>query len=76
MANAIFSIDPPANEPVLEYRPGSDERNRIEAELQRLRHTEMEIPLIIGGQNRQAEAMHHSPRPWPSAGRFSSGGKK
>ena len=50
MSNAIFSIDPPANEPVLEYRPGSDERGRIKDELQRLRNTEMEIPLIIGGR--------------------------
>ena len=50
MPNAIFSIDPPANEPVLEYRPGSDERGRIKDELQRLRNTKMEIPLIIGGK--------------------------
>ena len=50
MANAIFSIDPPANEPVLEYRPGSDERRRIKDELKRLKSTEMEIPLIIGGR--------------------------
>jgi 1-pyrroline-5-carboxylate dehydrogenase len=50
MANAIFSIDPPTNEPVLEYRPGSDERRRIKDELQRLRNTPIEIPLIIGGR--------------------------
>jgi 1-pyrroline-5-carboxylate dehydrogenase len=49
MSNAIYSVDPPANEPVLEYRPGSNERSRIEEELQRCRNTEMEIPLIIGG---------------------------
>ena len=49
MSNAIFAIDPPANEPVLEYRPGSKERGRIEDELHRLRNTELEIPLIIGG---------------------------
>jgi len=50
MPNAIFAIDPPANEPILEYRPGSDERYRVKDELQRLRITEMEIPLIIGGR--------------------------
>ena len=50
MPNAIFAIDPPANEPILEYRPGSDERYRVKDELQRLRNTEMEIPLIIGGR--------------------------
>jgi 1-pyrroline-5-carboxylate dehydrogenase len=50
MINAIPSIDPPANEPVNEYRPGSDERRRIKDELQRLRDTPIEIPLIIGGR--------------------------
>lgn len=50
MANAIYSIDPPVNEPVFEYRPGSDERKQIKDELQRLRNTELEIPLIIGGR--------------------------
>jgi 1-pyrroline-5-carboxylate dehydrogenase len=50
MTNAIPSIDPPANEPALEYRPGSHERRRIKEELQRLRNTSIEIPLIIGGR--------------------------
>lgn len=49
MPNAIFSMDPPVNEPVLEYRPGSDERRRIKDELKRLKETDLEIPLIIGG---------------------------
>ena len=50
MINGILAIDPPANEPVYHYRPGSDERKRIKDELQRLKATEVEIPLIIGGQ--------------------------
>ena len=50
MPNAIFSIDPPVNEPVLEYRPGSHERGRIKDELRRLRKKTMDIPLIIGGK--------------------------
>ena len=50
MPNAIHSIDPPVNEPVFEYRPGSDEREQIKDELQRLRNTKLEIPLIIGGR--------------------------
>jgi 1-pyrroline-5-carboxylate dehydrogenase len=49
MPNTIFSVDPPVNEPVLEYRPGSDERRRIKDELKRLKETDLEIPLIIGG---------------------------
>ena len=50
MPNAIYALDPPANEPVLDYRPGSPERARIQQELQRLRASELEIPLIIGGK--------------------------
>ena len=50
MPNAIFAIEPPVNEPVLAYRPGSDERARIKDELQRLKNMEIEIPLIIGGR--------------------------
>ena len=50
MPNAIFSIDPPDNEPILEYRRGSDERRHVKEALQRLRNTEIEIPLIIGGR--------------------------
>jgi 1-pyrroline-5-carboxylate dehydrogenase len=50
MPNAIYALDPPANEPVLEYRPGSPERARIQKELQRLKQSGLEIPLIIGGK--------------------------
>ncbi|MGD9310037.1 MAG: L-glutamate gamma-semialdehyde dehydrogenase [Desulfosarcina sp.] len=50
MPNAIYAMDPPANEPVFEYRPGSEERRRIKTQLTRFRNTELEIPLIIGGR--------------------------
>jgi 1-pyrroline-5-carboxylate dehydrogenase len=50
MPNAISSVNLPVNEPVLDYRPGSHERIQIKKELQRLRSTPTEIPLIIGGR--------------------------
>ncbi len=50
MSNTIYAIDPPANEPVLEYRPGSAERGRISNEIEKLKQSEIEIPLIIGGR--------------------------
>ena len=50
MPNGIYTLEPPANEMVLEYRPGSSERKRIKDELQRLKNMEIEIPLIIGGR--------------------------
>jgi 1-pyrroline-5-carboxylate dehydrogenase len=48
--NAIVSVPPPRNEPVLDYRPGSPERARLEAELSRMAGEQIEIPCIIGGQ--------------------------
>ena len=50
MTNNIASVPTPQNEPVLDYRPGSDERRLIKANLQELRKSSIEIPLIIGGQ--------------------------
>ncbi|HYU15151.1 MAG TPA: L-glutamate gamma-semialdehyde dehydrogenase, partial [Candidatus Acidoferrum sp.] len=48
--NAIAAVPPSRNEPVFEYRPGSPERARLEAELGRMAGEEIEIPCIIGGQ--------------------------
>jgi len=50
MNNAIFLFDVPENEPILEYGPGSKEREQITAELNRLSNEQIEIPLIIGGK--------------------------
>ena len=50
MSNAIFSLPQPHNEPILSYAPGSRERALLKAELDRQFHQELDIPLIIGGQ--------------------------
>lgn len=50
MNNAIFLFDVPANEPILDYAPGSKEREEIKAELKRISNEQIEIPLIIGGK--------------------------
>ncbi len=50
MSNAIFSIDPPKNEPVLSYAPGSSERAELKKALEELKAKEIEIPLVIGGK--------------------------
>lgn len=39
-----------ANEPILDYRPDSDERHQLEKALDALRIREPKIPLVIGGQ--------------------------
>jgi 1-pyrroline-5-carboxylate dehydrogenase len=50
MSNAIYAVPAPANEPVLGYLPGSEERSALEAELERQASRRIEIPLIIAGQ--------------------------
>jgi 1-pyrroline-5-carboxylate dehydrogenase len=50
MSNAIFSLPESHNEPILPYAPGSRERALLKAELARQAALELDIPLIIGGQ--------------------------
>ena len=50
MANGIFTPPAPKNEPIKNYRPGSEERVRIEAEIKNLCSQKFDIPLIIGGK--------------------------
>ncbi|MGD8426865.1 MAG: L-glutamate gamma-semialdehyde dehydrogenase [Balneolaceae bacterium] len=50
MANAIFEIREPSNEPVNSYAPGTPEREKLKQELKRLKSQEVEIPAIIGGK--------------------------
>ena len=50
MANAIVTVPTPHNEPNIMYAPGTPERASLKAELQRQLSEEIEIPLIIGGQ--------------------------
>ncbi|HUS63719.1 MAG TPA: L-glutamate gamma-semialdehyde dehydrogenase [Kofleriaceae bacterium] len=48
--DAIPAVPTPRNEPVLDYRPGSPERARLQAELARASAEEIEIPCVIGGK--------------------------
>ncbi len=50
MNNSVFRFDVPANEPILDYAPGSPERLLLQAELDRQAATVVEIPLVIGGR--------------------------
>ena len=50
MLNATVTIEPPVNETILSYGPGSPERQHISAALSDMRSREIEIPLIIGGR--------------------------
>ncbi len=50
MRDTIFSLAVPGNEPIHSYAPGSPERDALKQELGRQTNQEIEIPLIIGGQ--------------------------
>ena len=50
MANAKYEISIPPNEPVKNYLPGSAERASLKAKLEEMLHNQIEIPLIIGGE--------------------------
>ena len=48
--NAIFTLPRPQNEPVLDYAPGSLEREMLKNELEKQKNQRIDIPLIIGGK--------------------------
>jgi 1-pyrroline-5-carboxylate dehydrogenase len=50
MSNAYFQIPQPYNEKMLDYAPGSTERNNLKDKLAELKAQQIEIPLIIGGK--------------------------
>jgi 1-pyrroline-5-carboxylate dehydrogenase len=50
MSNAFFKLPQPVNEPVRSYAPGSPDRALLKETLASMRAEEIEIPLIIGGE--------------------------
>jgi 1-pyrroline-5-carboxylate dehydrogenase len=50
MFNGIFHIPQPRNEPVLQYAPGSPERAGLKARLNEMLGEQVEVPMIIGGE--------------------------
>ena len=50
MFNGIFHIPQPANEPCLQYSPGSGERVELKARLKEMLGGQVEVPMIIGGK--------------------------
>ena len=50
MNNAIFSLQMPSNEPIKSYLKGSEERKKLDLEIQRQSNSQIEVPLIIGGK--------------------------
>lgn len=50
MNNAIYHFREPQNEPVLNYKKGSEERKQLMDALNKVASEKVEIPLIIGGK--------------------------
>ncbi len=50
MTNGILNVPAPVNEPVMNYVPGSPEALALKAEIDKQLGSEIEIPVIIGGE--------------------------
>lgn len=48
--NGFFKVPAPINEPILNYAPGSKERNELKAALAEARSKEIDVPMYIGGK--------------------------
>ncbi|MBI5013885.1 MAG: L-glutamate gamma-semialdehyde dehydrogenase [Deltaproteobacteria bacterium] len=51
MANSIVNVPLPRNEPALSYAPGTPERTELKAKLVELAGREIDIPLVVAGQD-------------------------
>lgn len=56
MANAIFNLPHPKNEPILSYGPRTAERQRLKGKLKEMQKEQIEIPMIIGGKEVRSAA--------------------
>lgn len=57
MSNAIYHVPVAVNEPVLNYAPGSPERETLKAALKKMRSEVREIPMYIDGKEVRTEVM-------------------
>ncbi len=55
--NNVFKFQRPENEAVLNYEPGSKEKEELKKKLAEMRDEEIEIPLIIGGKEVKTDNM-------------------
>lgn len=55
MANAVYALPHPVNEPVRAYAPGSPERASLQRRLATLRETPVEVCAVIGGKSVKTE---------------------
>jgi len=79
MSNGIFEVPFPVNEPILDYAPGSPEREALQAELKRQSAKTIDIPARIGGRRVRTGKLADAVMPHDHAhvlGRWHKCGKK
>ena len=79
MQNAKAMVPKPINEPVLSYAPGTPERAALKSRIKELKSQEIEVPIIIGGQEIKTGDMGEMRVPHDHShllGRFHKAGKK
>jgi 1-pyrroline-5-carboxylate dehydrogenase len=79
MSDAMFDVPYPQNEPILGYLPGSPEKAELKAELKAMAGRQVEIPLVIGGQEVRTGATADCVMPHNHAhvlGRYHKAGEK
>ncbi|CAI9731036.1 delta-1-pyrroline-5-carboxylate dehydrogenase, mitochondrial-like [Octopus vulgaris] len=52
------------NEPILSYLPGSDERIRLEAALEKHQNQQVDIPLVVGDEEIRTKDVHYQVAPF------------
>jgi 1-pyrroline-5-carboxylate dehydrogenase len=77
--NATIKVPKPYNEPVLEYRPGSPEREKLKKRLEDLKKEKPVIPLYIGDKEIRTGKLAEARSPYDRGqllGKYHEGGPK
>ena len=51
MSIGTFSYPTPANEPIVQYGPASPEKAALKRTINELKHSPVDIPMMIGGES-------------------------
>ncbi|MEP7169807.1 MAG: L-glutamate gamma-semialdehyde dehydrogenase [Bacteroidota bacterium] len=55
MSNAIYKVPTAVNEPILNYAPGSKERDELKKAIAEMRSKVLDVPMFIGGKEIRTE---------------------
>ena len=78
MPNSTYQVPPAVNEPILNYAPGSPEKQAVLDMIKELKSQELIVPMIINGQEVHGEGKHRLAPPHEighTLGYYSKGNK-